>query len=259
METQESIYPMEYNQCFKIVQANELIRAKQDCLNLKLLEAKLIRLVISQIAQHDTELKTYTCQVVDLAKFLGIPQDDIYRDIEKVTDSLMRRVITIRKYKIDKAGKIPWKKLHWVETAEYDDGIITIKLSDELKPYVLGLNELFTSYDYGFIIGLPTVYSIRLFELLYSFDRIRFKSGQYPMNTHTSTGVRLGEQEISFTLQYLREYFNCVDKYPNGNDFIRRVIEPAVKAIRKKSTMFNVSYRTVKQGKRIADVIFTLG
>lgn len=78
-ENKEQAVAIRYSKEYSIVQANELVRSKQD--ELSLLEAKLIRLAIAQVLQEDTDFKTYTCNVVDLARFLGISKDNIYRDI----------------------------------------------------------------------------------------------------------------------------------------------------------------------------------
>ena len=81
-QIKENAIAIKYNKDFYVIQANELVRSKQD--DLTLLEAKLIRLAITQVLENDTDLKTYTCNVVDLANFLGIAKDNIYRDIKEL-------------------------------------------------------------------------------------------------------------------------------------------------------------------------------
>ena len=68
-EDKENAIAIKYNKDFYVIQANELVRSKQD--DLTLLEAKLIRLAITQVLRDDTDLKTYSCNVVDLANFLN--------------------------------------------------------------------------------------------------------------------------------------------------------------------------------------------
>lgn len=165
----------------------------------------------------------------------------------------MRKVITIKSKETDKRGRYSWKKFHWVSMAKYNNGEITIKLSDEMTPYLLGLNELFTRYNYSDIVSLPTVYSIRLFELLVSYQNMTFN--KYPKKNYT--GEELVKNEIAFSIDYLRDYFNCKSKYSNTGDFIRRVIEPAVKAIKEKTVM-RIEYRKIKKGKSITDIVFKL-
>lgn len=237
-----------YNKDLAIVQANELVRSRQD--DLTLLEAKLIRLAISQVLKDDKDLKTYTCNIVDLAKFLKISQDNIYRDIQELSKSIMKKSIFI-KDKEDKKGG--YKIFHWIDFIEYKDGIITFKLSESLEPYLLGLQELFTLYEYDVVISLPTSNAIRLYELLASYQNIKFQK----TIDHSFTNIKLEKNEILFTIEWLREYFNCKDKYPNTGDFIKRIIAPSVEAI-EKNTIMRMEYRTIREKKSIKAIVFSI-
>ena len=92
--THENAISIKYNKDFSVIQANELVRSKQD--ELTLLEAKIVRLAITQIVREDNQLNTYTCNVVDLAKFLGIDNHNIYRDIQDIARSLIKKSIFIK-------------------------------------------------------------------------------------------------------------------------------------------------------------------
>ena len=163
-----------YSKDFNIVQANELLRSKQS--DLTLMESKLIRLAVSQIMKGDKDLRTYKVNVSQLAEFLEVPKTNVYRSMQDINISLMQRVIFIRDKEVpDKKGKPNYKILHWLSSVEYKDGTLTYRLSDELKPYLIGLSEMFTLYSYDSIINLPTNYSIRLFELLTSWVNIIIK------------------------------------------------------------------------------------
>ena len=92
--THETAISIKYNKDFSVIQANELVRSKQD--ELTLLEAKIVRLAITQIVREDNQLNTYTCNVVDLARFLGISKDNIYRDIQDLSVNIMKKSIFIK-------------------------------------------------------------------------------------------------------------------------------------------------------------------
>ena len=170
----ESGIAIRYSKDFNIVQANELLRSKQS--DLTLMESKLIRLAVSQIMKGDKDLRTYKVNVSQLAEFLEVPKTNVYRSMQDINISLMQRVIFIRDKEVpDKKGKPNYKILHWLSSVEYKDGTLTYRLSDELKPYLIGLSEMFTLYSYDSIIKLPTNYSIRLFELLTSWVNIIIK------------------------------------------------------------------------------------
>ena len=248
----ENALPIKYNRNYYVIQANELVRSRQD--ELSLLEAKLVRLAIAQVLRDDEDLKTYTCNVSRLADFLGISSQNIYRDVQELSLKLMKKSIFIRN-KDGKAGKQNYKILHWVDYVEYKDGIITFKLSEHLKPYLVGLNELFTRYSYEEILKLPTNYSIRLYELLYSYANMSFIEGY----SNASFGdIKLEKDEVCFTVEFLRDYFNCQEKYPNTGDFIKRVIGAGINEINK-YTVYPCIYRTVRKHNKITHIIFTVG
>jgi len=237
-----------YNKDLAVVQANELVRSRQD--DLTLLEAKIIRLAISQVLKDDTDLKTYKCNVVDLAEFLQISQDNIYRDIQELSKSIMKKSIFIRDKDSKKQG---YKIFHWIDYIEYKDGVITFRLSESLKPYLLGLNELFTLYEYDVVISLPTNNAIRLYELLASYQNIQFKK----VIDHSFSNIKLEKNELLFTIDWLRDYFNCKDKYPNTGDFIRRIIAPSIEAI-EKHTLLRADYRLIKEKRSIKAIVFSM-
>ena len=251
-QNKENAIAIKYNKDFYVIQANELVRSKQD--DLTLLEAKLIRLAITQVLRDDTDLKTYSCNVVDLANFLGIDNHNIYRDIQELSKSLMKKSIFIKdKTQPKRKGKENYRIFHWIDYVDYTDGVITFKLSDSLKPYLIGLEQLFTLYGYDAVIGLPTNYSIRLYELIASYQNMTVRL----MPDTNYTDIPIEKNEFIFTIDWLRDYFNCNDKYPNTGDFVKRVIDGAVKAI-VKNTLMRLSYRTVKKGRSITHIVFKL-
>lgn len=243
------ITPFRYDEYLTVVEANELVRSKQD--SLTLLETKLIRLCISQVLKNDTDFRTYQCQLSDLAKYLNMQSSNVCAEIEECVVSIMKKVILIKDKKPNKKGKYNFMAFHWVDTAKYEDGLLTIKLSNELKPYLLGLDKLFTMYDYDSILELPTSNSIRLYELLTSYASIKYSNNTHLINSE----IPVEENEVALSIAYLRQYLNCEDKYPNTGNFIIRIIEPCVDAINT-NTLLRVSYRKAHKGKAITHIVF---
>lgn len=248
----EKAIAIKYNKDFAVIQANELVRSKQD--ELTLLEAKLIRLAIAQVVKEDTDLKTYSCNVVDLAEFLGISKDNVYRDMQKIAKSLIKKSIFIKdKEQSRKKGKPNYKIFHWIDYIEYKDGTMTFKLSESVKPYLIGLDQLYTMYGYEAVIDLPTYHTIRMFELIASYQNMAVRN----MPDTNYTDIPIEKNEFIFTSEWLKEYFNADEKYPNTSDFIRRVVDITVKSIRQ-LTLMKLSYRTVKKGRSITHIVFKL-
>ncbi|MBO5941566.1 MAG: replication initiation protein [Kiritimatiellae bacterium] len=246
-----SIEPIFYDKDLMVVQANELVRSKKD--DLTLIEAKLIRLAIGQILKEDTDLRTYSCEIVDLARFLGISSDNIYRDVADINKSLMGKVIYIEDpTQRDRRGNPRYKLFHWVDVAEYADGVITYKISEELKPYLIGLERFFTKYGYESIAALPSDYAIRLYELLASYQNLTVKKKR-----ENDFGVEIEKNEIVFEIKWLRTYFGCEKKYSSTGDFIKWIIDGSVSAIQQHTDM-RLTYRTVKSGRYIKYVVFKI-
>lgn len=244
----EEVIQPQYNKDLLLYQANELVRAKQDTLTI--LEAKLVRLAIAQVLKDDEDFRTYEIDIISLAKLLKMDKQNVYHEMDILTDDLMRKIIRIR----DKENKKNYLKIHWVDTVKYKDGIITFKLSAELKPYLLGLQELFSLYTYEDVIILPTEKSIRLYELLVSYQNMRFRNIQ----NSSYNGIELERNEVIFTIDYLKDFFNCEKRYKKTNDFIRYVIDSNVKRVNK-DTYLRVSYRTIQDetnSKKIKYIVF---
>ena len=195
-----------------VVQSNKLIGGKQA---LKVNSAKLIRAAIMQVVYDDQELKPYVVKIGDLAELLGVSKNNIYRDVESITDDIIKNPVYIR----NGDGKnIKWIKIPWVSRCEYNSDIgIAIKLNNELKPFLLNLKEQYTQYSLENILSMKSVYAIRIFELLQE----RIKTKVIPKN-----GMR-----IELSVQYIRECCNCEEKYERFSQFKARVLDGAVSEI----------------------------
>ena len=224
-----------YNKSHYTVMANDIVKGKQD---MTLWEARIIRLLITQVVKQDTDLRTYTCRIQDLAKFLDITSQTIYQDIKVICKRLLSRIVEVGTGN----SKEPWKMFHWVQTASYDgNGNITLKLSDEIAPFLLELNAWFTQYQLQDILSFNSYYAIRLYELL------KCELGIGRENKYT----------FVFSIDCLRELFSCEKKYSKTNDFIRKVIDMGIKEINLKSDI-EVEYELIKTGKKYTEISFSV-
>lgn len=224
---EEKIYLMDYNKEKRVTVANKIIHGKQ---TMTRQTAKLLRLLITQIAKEDKDLKTYKCDIKELAKFLGIEEKNMYRDIQKACEELMKSIIYIKDEKA-------WTMLHWTSKAEYKDGIVTLKLSDEIKQYVIELKNYFTQYRIENILNFNSFYAIRIYEIL------KCEKAEKKRN------------KIEIEIQELKEKLECTKKYKNINDFKKKTIDVAIKEINEKSDI-TVTAEYKKTGRSITHVIF---
>ena len=149
-----------------VYQSNRLIEASY---SLTILEQKLVRLLASMIKSDDADFKEYKFKTKDLIKLLNTSNSRFYRDIDTITDLLMQRVITIKNL-----SKNEFIKYHWVEVAHYVDGVLTLKINKELKPFYLSL-DWYTKYQLRYILHFKSVYSFRLYELCKQYEGIGYR------------------------------------------------------------------------------------
>ena len=222
-----------------VVQANNLIGGKQA---LKLNSAKLIRAAIMQIVPEDAELESYIITIKDLAELLGVPASNIYRDIEEITDDIIKNPVYVRE---EKAGKtIRFIKMPWVTRCEYKaDAGVALKLNGDLKPFLVNLKEHYTQYTLDSVLAMKSVYAIRIYELIQSkiISRTLPKDGA----------------EIEISVQEIRECCNCEDRYPAFANFRDKVIDKAVNEINR-VTLYRVGYSYTKKGRAVVGIVFHL-
>ena len=245
----DSAIAIRYNKNYPVVMANKLIRARKD--RLTTLESKLLRLAISNIVELDTKLNTYTISVSDLADFLGVDSSNIYREVPQIAKTLIEKKIYMPIGTYDRQGRENFEVYNWVSYIRYENGVITLRLNDSLKPYLLGLDSLFTKYGYDNILSLPSDICIVLFELLISFEGLRI----YNIQVDVYPDVELEPGEFVFPIDSLRKFLECEDKYPNTSDFIKWVIDYNLNIIMKE-TFCRIKYRTVKKGRSIKYIVF---
>lgn len=213
--------------------ANDVVRGKQD---MSIQEAKILRLLITQVVKEDKDLKTYTANIQDLAEFLNVPKNNLYRDIRDICKNLARRTVHIGTGN----PKEPWKTFAWLQMASYDgQGTITLMLSEQIKPFVLDLEKYFTQYQLSNILEMHSFYAIRLYELI--------KTDEFK-----------GQNKLNYSIEFLREFFECENKYNRINDFKRYVIDIAVKEINAKSDITITDVEFTAKRRKYDKITFTL-
>ena len=208
--------------------------------NLSLNELKLLRFIIMQTKKGDTELYKFDVGIKELAKALEINSDFLYREIEKMTKHLMQEVIYIGDRAKDK-----WIMFHWVDICEYNNGNLTIKISDELKPFLVGLRGNFTRYQLSDIIALSSIYAIRIYEILNGY----MNDNNLP---YADNAV-----EISVSVDDIRRATDTVNKFERFSNFKSKVVDKAIKEINAKSR-YHVIATPYKSGRQVVGFDFLI-
>lgn len=206
-------YPMKLDKDYYVVTANDLIKGKQ---KMTLREAQLLFIAISQVIYEDKDFKTYTTTVPELAKFMGIDENSLYRDLESICTSLCKQVVKIQVGGENAKGRKKWEIFQWVNSAKYDNGKLTIRLSDDIKPYLLDLEAYYSQTLLGTLMTFRSYYATRLYQYLLA-----------------ETNARWGAvEEWTFTLEQLRDLFQVGEKqYKLPRDLLRYTIKPALEEL----------------------------
>lgn len=234
-------YPIKYDSTYRVVTANDLIKGRQ---KMTLREAQLLFIAISQVVYQDKDFKTYVTTVPELARFMEIDENSLYRDLENICTSLMQRVIKIQIGGKNARGRKKWDIYHWVSSAKYDNGTLTIRLSDDIKPYLLELERNYAQPFLGTLMTFRSYYATRLYQYLLA-----------------ETNARWGRvEEWCFTCEQLRELFQIEEKqYKQPRDLLKKTIIPAIAELCESDFAYIWDYeehRSAKRGKPLESVSF---
>lgn len=212
-----------------VTKSNKLISANYD---LSLQEQKIILTLASMVQPQDTEFKEYEFKIKDFIKLLGIEDKKKYIAIPKITKDLMKKVFEIRQDK-----KII--QLAWLNSAEYElgTGIVRLQFSPKLKPYMLELKELYTSYKLENVLSLKSKYSIRLYEIL--------KSNSF-------------KKQVTIELEEIKGMVGAKEKaYNTYANFKNKVIFKAQEELKEK-TDISFEFEEIKTGRKVTSIKFII-
>ena len=234
-------YPIKYDPTYSVVTANDLIKGKQ---KMTLREAQLLFIAISQVVYEDKDFKTYTTTIPELADFMGDSPENLYRDIKGICKSLCQQVVEVQVGGENAKGKQKWEVFSWIQSAKYDNGKLTIRLSDDIKPYLLELEAYYSQTLLGTLMTFRSYYATRLYQYLLA-----------------ETNSRWGNiEEWYFTCEELRELFQIKEKqYKQPRDLLKKTIKPALTELGASDFAYVWDYeehRAQKRGRPLTGVSF---
>jgi plasmid replication initiation protein len=213
-----------------VVKHNNLIEAKY---KLSLQEQKFIVWLISQIKKDDKDFQTYEITVKDFSKLLSIHTKNSYKIMIDLSENILTRILKIYNKKEDTT-----LNCNWVSSIKYHhgSGFMDVRFDPELKKYLLQLKQEFTKYNLKAVMKLNSVYSIRIYELLKQYLKIKKRVAN---------------------IQKLKELLSIENKYKQYNNFKRKVLLVAQKEVNKK-TDIHFKFSEIKQGRKVVSIEFTI-
>ncbi|RBP57162.1 plasmid replication initiation protein [Alkalibaculum bacchi] len=212
---------------YLVTKANSLITANYD---LSLQEQKLILTLASMVQPSDEEFKEYEFKIKDFMALLGVEDKSKYTEIPKITKELMKKVFEI------KEGK-DIIQLSWLSSARYrtGEGLVVLKFDSSLKPYMLQLKELYTSYKLENILSLKSKYSLRVYELL--------KCNEF-------------KKKWEVELEEFKRSLGATEKsYSVYQNVKNRIIMQAQKELKEK-TDISFKFKEIKTGRKVTSLKF---
>lgn len=212
-----------------VTHSNKLVEARY---NLPLGEQRLIMTMISRIQPEDEDFKPYRISVLELAEFLGVDKNSIYRECKKTTKSLLSRVLSIE----EPDGLL---QIGWVSSAKYMDGTGMVNLTFDplLKPYLLQLKSNFTSFKLNMILSFKSQYTMRIYMLLKQYEKLK-------------------NREVE--LEPLREILGIgKDQYGLYSDFRKRILLSSQKELSEKADI-SFEFDEIKYGRRVGAIRFNI-
>lgn len=209
------------------VQSNELIHAKYEMTSL---QKKILLMLISKIQPDDIDFKPYRIRARDFLEAADLKSTQIYGKLKSATEGLLSKVFHIKK----STGML---QITILSSAEYFEGrgVMELCFDPKLKPYLLQLKEQFTIVPLKQVLGLRSVYAIRIYEMLQQFK---------------STGFFISRVDD------LKYKLNLEGKYKSYNLFKKNVILQAQKEL--STTDMAFTFEEIKEGRKIERIKFKL-
>ena len=216
---------------YKVVKHNNLIQRSRYELSTQ--EQKIILYLITKIKPEDTEFDLYEFNIKDFCEVCGIDETSgkNYSDLKKAVGKLAEKIIWIT---LDNGIDTI---VRWVERPYIDrkSGTIKIKLDELMRPYLLQLKEHFTAYNLYYTLAMKGKYSIRIYELLKSYEYL---------------------SECIFDIEELKKIL-FAEKYEIYKDFRVNVLDTAIREINDFSDI-TVTYIVEKKGRKIDKIKFKI-
>lgn len=218
----------------KVYKTNEFIQKAR--FDLTLTQQKLILYAISKINKSSENFEKIKINLKEFQDICNVTHNN-YTGLKQDLTDINKKCwwVTVK----DENNMVADCLVQWFSFIKVykDTSVIELEFHQVLKPYLLELSDRFyTSYELQNVLSFKSAYSIRLYELFKSLSN---------------------NESWFFTVDSLKEYLNCQEKYSVFKDFRKWVLDPSLKEINHYSDLF-ITYKTEKNGRKISRVIFSI-
>lgn len=216
---------------YKVVKSNALIQRSRFQFSTQ--QQKAIFYIVSKLKPDQADFEWIEFDIPTFCDVCGIDRTSgkNYSDLKAALKGLRDYSIWVE---LEDGSE---QTLSWLSTVNIRSktGVVKVKIDEMMKPYLLRLRSQFTSFELLYTLVLKSKYSLRLYELL--------KSYQYK-----------GEQYVE--LNALQQLLGA-ETYDRWYNFKVKVLEQARKEINE-FTDIRFTYQTKTQRKRVIGVTFLI-
>jgi len=211
-----------------VVKSNKLIESYH---NMSLNEMRILLLTIAKLdVVNPTNIFEFNVQ--DFIDAFNADNKSAYKQVQNAIDTLGSRWVIIadtQKYK----EKVPFfsKQIYYKNSGKF-----MVKLHEDLMPFLCDLTREFTRYELKHIIKFKSFHSIRLYELLAQYKKLKSRI---------------------INIDQLKKWFLLEDAYDRFTNFETFVIKPAISDINEYSDL-NVIYNKIKNGRKVESIKFNI-
>jgi hypothetical protein len=199
---------------------------------MSLTEQKLFIYAVRHLDQSQADFSEVSFRLKDFAEEAGLSDKPLYREIESISENIMKTVIKSDRPENQK-GFLLYNLTQRCEYLE-GEGILKFRFNDDMRPLLLQLQQHYFLQNPE-VIEFRSWYTIRLYDILKS---------EYYKN-----------KPIRIALDKLKTILGIAEKYPRFNNMKQFVLDPAVSEINEKSEM-QVSWDRITRGKKVLEIIF---
>lgn len=214
------------NSNYPLYISNKIIEAH---FALPISEQRLLYAYISKLTDEHEDFPELELSIKEFTEMIGLA-DPNYNEVKLRLRSLMDRRIEIE-------TEEEWVTFHWFSIARYKrkEGMLKLRIHDELKPYLLQLKKEFTRLITKQVMQFKSVYSIRIYMLCKQYQAIGKRSIELE-ELRKKLGIELG-------------------KYSRYNDFKRFVLQQAQKEINAVSDI-QIEFEEIKKARKVVEILF---
>lgn len=213
----------------KVKKSHDLVTARH---SFSLMEMRLFTIIVSLIDDRDEDFKIYRIPIKNFIDTFELKSKTIYAEISQITTSMLKKVITIPLKENNQDKEL---KTTLVSSFKYNvnwRGVIEATFHPAMKPYLLQLKSRFLLYDLKNILKISSGNSIRMYELLKSYE---------------------GIWKRVFEVEELKQILGVEDKYTKYANFKTRILLKAQEDLT--STDIGFTFEEISENSRRVEKI----